>query len=44
MKRIRRTPDQIIRKLREADAELVNGFSVADRCKKLDIAEMTYYR
>ena len=44
MKRIRHTPEQIIRKLREADADLANGVSVADICKKLDIAENTYYR
>ena len=44
MKRIRHTPEQIIRKLREADADLANGISVADICKKLDIAENTYYR
>lgn len=44
MKRIRHTPEQIIRKLREADADLANGVPLADVCKKLDIAENTYYR
>jgi putative transposase len=44
MKRIRHTPEQIIRQLREADAELAKGVSVADICKKLEIAENTYYR
>ena len=44
MKRIRHTPEQIIRQLREADAELARGVSVADICKKLEIAENTYYR
>ena len=44
MNRIRHTPEQIIRKLREADADLANGVSLADICKKLDIAENTYYR
>ena len=44
MERIRRSPGQILRKLREADAELANGVSVADICKKLGIAENTYYR
>jgi transposase-like protein len=44
MKRIRHTPEQIIRQLREADAELARGVPVADICKKLDIAENTYYR
>ena len=44
MKRIRHSPEQIIRKLREADAELAKGVPLADICKKLDIAENTYYR
>lgn len=44
MKRIRHTPEPIIRKLREADADLANGVPLADICKKLDIAENTYYR
>jgi putative transposase len=44
MKRIRHSPEQIIRQLREADAELANGISVGDICKKLGIAENTYYR
>jgi transposase-like protein len=44
MKRTRHTPEQIIRKLREADAELANGVSVPDICKTLGIAENTYYR
>ena len=44
MKRIRHTPEQIIRRLREADADLANGVPLADICKKLDIAENTYYR
>lgn len=30
MKRTRHTPEQIIRKLREADADLANGVSVPD--------------
>jgi putative transposase len=44
VKRIRHSPEQIIRKLREADADLANGVSVADICKKLEVAENTYYR
>ena len=44
MKRIRHSPEQIIRKLREADADLANGVPLADICKKLGIAENTYYR
>ena len=44
MKRIRHSPEQIIRKLREADAELASGKPVADVCKDLGIAEATYHR
>ena len=44
MKRIRHSPEQIIRKLREADAELGSGKPVADACKALGIAEATYHR
>jgi putative transposase len=44
MKRTRHTPEQIVRKLREADADLANGLSVPDVCKKLGVAEPTYYR
>ena len=43
MKRIRHTPEQVLRKLREVDADLANGVPLADICKKLDIAENTYY-
>ncbi len=44
MKRNRHTPEQIIRKLREADADLAGGVSVPEICKKLGVAENTYYR
>ena len=44
MKRIRHTPEQIVHKLREADAELGKGSSIADVCKKLNVSEVTYYR
>jgi putative transposase len=44
MKRIRHSPEQIIRKLREADAELAKGVAVPEICKALGIAENTYYR
>ena len=40
----RRTPDQIARLLREADRDLAKGLTVADVCRKLGIAENTYYR
>jgi transposase-like protein len=44
MKRIRHSPEQIIRQLREADAELASGKSVAEVCKALGVAEATYHR
>jgi transposase-like protein len=44
MKRIRHTSEQIIHKLREADAELAKGAAVADACKRLGVSEVTYYR
>ncbi len=44
MKRNRHTPEQIIRKLREADADLAGGLAVPEVCKKLGVAENTYYR
>ena len=44
MKRIRHSPEQIIRKLREADSELAKGVAVPEICKALGIAENTYYR
>ena len=44
MKRIRHSPEQIIRKLREADAELAKGTTVPEICKGLGVSEQTYYR
>ena len=44
MKRIRHTPEQIVRKLREADAELAKGTGVPEICKALGVSENTYYR
>jgi len=44
MRRIRHSPEQIIRKPREADAELAKGVAVPEICKALGIAENTYYR
>jgi putative transposase len=40
----RRTAEQIVRVLREADRDLAKGLTVADVCRKLGIAENTYYR
>ena len=44
MKRIRHTPEQIVRKLREADVELAKGMAVPEICKALGVSEQTYYR
>ena len=44
MKRIRHSPEQVIRKLREADAERAKGVAVPEIGKALGIAENTYYR
>jgi len=40
----RRTAEQIVRVLREADRDLAKGLTVADVCRKVGIAENTYYR
>jgi putative transposase len=40
----RRTAEQIVRLLREADRDLAKGLTVADICRKVGIAENTYYR
>ncbi len=44
MRRKRHSPEQIIRKLREAEAELSSGASMETVCKKLEISEATYHR
>ncbi len=44
MMRTRHTPEQIIRKLREADVDLAGGLPVPEICKKLGVSEQTYYR
>ena len=36
--------DDITRILREADRDLAKGLTVADICRKVGIAETTYYR
>ena len=44
MKRRRHTPEQIIRKLREADRLLAEGREIPEVCKALEISEATYHR
>jgi transposase-like protein len=43
-RRKRRSPDQIIVQLREADALLSGGQSIAQVCQKLGVCEQTYHR
>jgi putative transposase len=40
----RRTAQQIVRLLREADRDLAKGLTVADVCRKLGIGANSYYR
>jgi len=44
MKRKRHSPEQIIAKLREAEAGLGAGEDLPTVCKRLEISEQTYYR
>jgi putative transposase len=44
MARRRHTPEQIIRKLREADRLLAEGAGVADVARHLEVSEQTYHR
>ena len=42
--RRRRNADEVARVLREADRDLAKGLTVGDVCRKLGIAQNTYYR
>ena len=44
MKRRRHTPEQIIRKLREAERLLGEGKTIAEAAKELEISEQTFHR
>src|SRR5918994_3667484 len=44
MARRRHTPEQIIRKLREADRLLGEGADVAEVARHLEVSEQTYHR
>ena len=44
MKRRRHTPEQIVRKLREADKLLAEGIEVPEVAKALEVSEATYHR
>ncbi len=40
----RHTPEQIVRKLRQADAELAAGASVPEVARRLGVSEATFHR
>ena len=44
MKRKRHNPEQIIRKLREADRLLSKGKDIASVCQSLEVSEATFHR
>ena len=44
MKRTRHTPEQVIRKLREADKLLAEGRAVEEVARHLEVSEQTYHR
>lgn len=43
MKRKFHSPEQIVKKLREADAAIASGSTVEQVCKQLGISDATYY-
>ena len=43
MKRKRHTPEEIIKKLREAATVLAAGQSVEEACRKLEVSPPTYH-
>ncbi len=44
MSRRRHTPEQVVRKLREADRLLGAGMELPEVFKQLEVSEQTYYR
>lgn len=44
MERKRHGPEQIVAKSREADALLTGGGTIAQVCRKLEVAEATFHR
>jgi putative transposase len=43
MKRKLHTPEQIVKKLREADTAIASGSTVEQVCRQLQISDATYY-
>ncbi len=44
MKRRRHSPEQVIRKLRDADRMLSEGKTIAEVCQQLEVVEATFHR
>ena len=44
MRRKRHSPEQVVRKLREAEADLASGTALDQVCKRLGVSEATYHR
>jgi transposase-like protein len=44
MKRKRHSPEQIIRKLRDAEGLLSEGKGIAEVCQRLEVCEQTFHR
>jgi putative transposase len=44
MARRRHTPEQVVRKLREADRLLSEGIEVSEVARQLEVSEQTYHR
>jgi putative transposase len=44
MKRKRHRPEQIIRKLREAETQLAGGATIAEVSRRLEVSETTFHR
>ena len=40
----RRTRDEVTRLLREVERDLAKGLTISDICRKIGVAETTYYR
>lgn len=44
MRRKRHSPEQVVRKLRETEADLAAGTGLDQVCRKLGVSEATYHR
>ena len=42
--RKRRSADEVARLLKDADRDLAKGLTIADFCRKVGVAQTTYYR